>query len=127
MHRQNVVPVERQHTMQQVRPSLVLKGRPLVAALGLALLMGCSGTETEHPALYDYGATPDTPNSVDRCSQSNTGCPCENPGEIIDCGKISLKVDGYETCYAASRLCSDDKTLGPCVPDQTIVAMSKAQ
>jgi hypothetical protein len=95
------------------------------AGLLVLLVVGCAETESEHPALYNYSVTPNITANVDPCLQPNTGCRCENPGEVFDCGRVTIKVDGYENCYDASRICMEDRVLGPCVPDQTIVAMGK--
>lgn len=93
-------------------------------ALLLCLSVGCAGAEDGHPTTYQYEATPThTAVPVDRCSVPNEGCQCTTPGEIVDCGKVKVKVDNYETCYEGSRLCGQDATWGPCLADQAIVQM----
>lgn len=92
----------------------------------LSVAVGCAGSEQEHPAAYQYEANPaSVKNKVDRCAMVNEGCPCSDPGEILDCGKIVVKVDDYESCYAGSRLCAEDGTWGACLPDQAIVELTR--
>jgi len=98
---------------------------------GLALLLlvfpvSCGGSEDEHPATYQYDANSGaSATGVDVCANPKQGCPCTLPGEIVDCGKIVVKVGDYETCYAGSRLCSDEGVWGACVSDQAIVQMMR--
>jgi hypothetical protein len=112
--------------MQQ--PSLIPEGqwRRGLALLLLSLQVGCAGAQDEHPSKYQYDATP-TPaaDNVDRCATPDEGCACSNPGEIIDCGKIVVKVNNYETCYEGSRICTEAATWGPCAADQVIVQLIK--
>jgi hypothetical protein len=96
-------------------------------ALLLALFpLGCNGSEDGHPASYSYNSAPGSAtHQADPCATANEGCPCETPGEVVDCGKIVVKVGNYETCYEGSRLCGEDATWGACVSDQAIVQMSR--
>jgi hypothetical protein len=110
--------------MQQAKQSPGVKWWGGLALLLLCLPVGCVGGEDEHPATYQYEATPaSTAAPVDRCSVPNEGCACTTPGDIVDCGKVTVKVDDYETCYEGSRLCGKDALWGPCLADQAIVQM----
>jgi hypothetical protein len=116
--------VERQHPMKQSSPKSGVAWQRGLALLLLSFPVGCAGGEEGHPAAYQYGVTPaSTAKSIERCAVPNEGCPCKSPGEILDCGKVVVKVDGYESCYEASRLCAEDATWGPCISDQAIVQL----
>jgi len=93
-------------------------------ALLLGLTAGCASAVDEHPASYQYQAMPagDT-TTVDPCAQPNEGCSCANPGEVVDCGKVLVRVDNYETCYEGSRLCGKNGLWGACLADQAIVQL----
>jgi hypothetical protein len=110
------------------RSSLISGGTRFWVVVGILLSfpIGCAGGEDEHPATYQYQATPATPvNSADRCATPNEGCPCDTPGEVVNCGKVLVKVDNYETCYEGSRICTNEAAWGPCVPDQSVVRPSR--
>lgn len=92
----------------------------------LSISVGCGGGDQDHPAAFQYNANSGSgKDDVDRCATVNDGCPCSQPGEILDCEKVVVKVDDYETCYAASRICTENGTWGACVPDQTIVELTQ--
>jgi hypothetical protein len=88
-------------------------------------LAGCGGEGQDHPAVYQYDAKKTNEADVNPCTTANEGCPCKTPGEILDCGKIVIKVDNYESCYDGSRLCGDDGVWGACVADQEIVQITR--
>jgi hypothetical protein len=90
--------------------------------LALALILaGCADTEDSHPAAYQYNATPvASTTNHDACASPNTGCSCDEPGTIVDCETASVRVGDYTTCYAGSRICTDDRKWGACVSDQVI-------
>jgi hypothetical protein len=85
-------------------------------------LGACGGEPQEHPDMYVVEqATKVAPKpTIDTCTSPSEGCPCENPGEIIDCGRVSVKVDDYETCFDGSRLCNGTGKWGACEPDSVI-------
>lgn len=99
------------------------------AAKGLLLLVigtlsvACGSESEERPEAYvEASASAITQQSADSCGQPKEGCACSVPGEIVDCGRVTVKVDDYETCFEGSRLCDATGTWGACVPDQDIVA-----
>jgi hypothetical protein len=57
---------------------------------------------------------------VDSCSEPEEGCPCSEPGMLLDCGRVTVEVDEYTTCFEGSRMCAADGTWGACEADQAI-------
>jgi hypothetical protein len=96
---------------------------PWLALVLVFLQWGCVEGEDGHPATYQYDATPSHDPQSDPCAVPNQGCACPNPGEVVDCGKVIVRVDGYETCYEGSRICQGDSTWGACASDQAIVQL----
>jgi hypothetical protein len=91
----------------------------------LFLTVGCNDTEN-HPSTYADNATDGGVSaSADSCASPKEGCPCSEPGEIVDCGKVTVKVDNYETCFEGSRLCAATGVWGACEPDQVIADNSR--
>lgn len=102
--------------------SAVVRWHWLAAAALSAQLQGCADNDDEHPSVYRYDATLAADRSeLEPCTVPNQGCPCRNPGEIRGCGKITVSVDGYETCYQGSRICKDAGVWSACEADQVIV------
>lgn len=110
--------------MKPTRQSAVAKWCGGFALVLLCLPLGCAGGEDEHPSAYQYEATPaSSAEPFDPCSVPNEGCTCNTPGEIVDCGKVMVRVDNYETCYEGSRLCGVSGVWGKCLADQAIVQL----
>jgi hypothetical protein len=45
--------------------------------------------------------------TVDRCASPQEGCPCDNEGESLDCGKVVDTYDDYVVCSPGTRTCTD--------------------
>jgi hypothetical protein len=39
------------------------------------------------------------------CATPNTGCPCNDPGQTVDCGSVVQQSGGYVTCSEGTRTC----------------------
>jgi hypothetical protein len=112
--------------MTQHRQSSQYRWLSGVAVLLVASAVGCAAETDEHPSTYQYEASPDgSANPVDPCATPNEGCLCSEVGQIVDCGRVTVQVGDYKTCYEGSRLCSDDGVWGACVADQTIVQLTR--
>lgn len=112
--------------MKQSISSVGVKCCGGMVLLLLSLSVGCAGDDERHPTTLQYEATPTSKvDELDRCEIPNEGCDCATPGEVVDCGKVIVKVDNYETCYVGSRICSHEATWGPCVSDQVIAQSMK--
>jgi hypothetical protein len=94
-----------------------------VTAIAGALLWACAGGD-ERPAPNDSRAERSTeeggagPTPVDKCKTPNTGCPCDDVGETVDCGKVAIRSGDYVTCSYGKRECLPDGVWGECIGDQ---------
>ena len=60
---------------------------------------------------------------VDPCATPATGCPCDEPGEVIACGSIKRQSDDYIACSMGKRTC-DDGAWGACIGDAVALVRS---
>lgn len=60
---------------------------------------------------------------VDPCATPESGCPCDEPGEVIECGRIKRESADYIACSMGKRTC-DNGYWGPCIGD--VVAMVRS-
>jgi hypothetical protein len=58
------------------------------------------------------------PTVADKCTKPNTGCPCEDVGETVDCGKVVIRSGDYVTCSYGKRECLSEGVWGECIGDQ---------
>jgi hypothetical protein len=74
----------------------------LLAVGALGLLAACG---SPNPA--DLGSSPAGPDAsaAGLCATPNTGCPCSNPGQTVDCGDVVQQSGGYVTCSEGTRTC----------------------
>ncbi|MGC4066582.1 MAG: carboxypeptidase-like regulatory domain-containing protein [Polyangiaceae bacterium] len=83
-------------------------------AVGTLVVLGCSTEER----LPNYEPEPaqsgGSGGEVDACATNAAGCPCEHPGDVIDCGEVKSQVDNYVTCMQGTRLCGADGKWGIC-------------
>lgn len=86
-----------------------------IVPLLCVLLFGCS----EEERLPNYRLAPPnaTTEQIHRCAVPAEGCSCDEPGKLLDCGEVSVRIDDYVTCTEGVRTCLDDNTWGPCVGD----------
>ena len=84
-----------------------------VAAVGLSL--GCAGAADHAPPSGDGDATvPGGP--IGGGCGVETGCPCDHPGESIEC-RAYRKSGDYVACSPGTRLCGADGRWQECVGD----------
>ncbi len=105
--------------LKSAKRPLLSKLTPLwVAAALCASLIGC-GNSPEHAAGInpgDAGAINPIPTG-DLCETPNDGCPCETPGEAVDCGRVERTSGSYVSCSMGQRTCTDGKW-GTCIGDR---------
>jgi hypothetical protein len=88
-------------------------------------IVACDGSQ-EHPANYvEDGSDTTTQEVTDSCASPKEGCSCSEPGEIADCGQVTVMVEDYATCFMASRLCDATGTWSSCAPDSEIAERSR--
>lgn len=97
---------------------VLLERRTLVAALlsSTFLLSGCG----DDRANLDPGGNGSPSPNVDppRCGTPNEGCPCDSPGEIVECGDVKHRSGDYVSCSIGERACTESGLWGACVGDQ---------
>src|SRR5450432_3236655 len=93
----------------------------LVGTLGLCMLfgVGCSGAGDPPPpmAVTDTSETKPMPSSAEVCQNHEEGCPCDQPGETTDCGRIKRVEGNYVWCATGHQVCTDDGEGGKCKGD----------
>jgi len=94
----------------------------LLTALGMYTVFatGCSGAGDPPPpmAVDPPAETKPTPSSAEVCQNHEEGCPCDNPGETTDCGRIKRVEGDYVWCATGNQVCSEDGVWGKCSGDQ---------
>ena len=82
---------------------------PLVALAAL----GCGSERSdlaplEHNPFQDAGVP-------DPCATPSSGCPCEDPGQVVKCGKVARRSEEYVSCSLGQRTCGADSKWGECI------------
>jgi hypothetical protein len=81
----------------------------LIAIGVLVFASGCGGGN-DHDPISGEGALP--PSGVPQCD-NETGCPCLNPGQAIEC-KVYRRSGDYVACSVGQRVCGEDGKWGAC-------------
>jgi hypothetical protein len=93
----------------------------LLAALGMYTVFatGCSGAGDPPPgiAVEADSETKSAPAATELCQNHEDGCPCDNPGETTDCGRIKRVEGDYVWCSTGTQVCSEDGAWGKCSGD----------
>ncbi|HEX3773295.1 MAG TPA: hypothetical protein VHV51_02465 [Polyangiaceae bacterium] len=95
----------------------------VLAALGLctASLAGCSGADAPPPpvSVEASAETKASPTPTDEtCQDHEAGCPCDEPGQVVDCGRIKRIEGNYVWCATGHQTCTMDGEWGQCTGDQ---------
>ncbi|MFO7177664.1 MAG: hypothetical protein DIU78_003090 [Pseudomonadota bacterium] len=70
-----------------------------------AVALGCGDDPRAPAAGGGDGRIPTLPG--DRCAIPAAGCPCENEGQEVECGKTEERYGDYLTCSVGTRTCTD--------------------
>jgi hypothetical protein len=91
------------------------KSKRLVGALTLGLLgwfvAGCGESQ---PGGVDGDPGRRASDTSDRCATPNTGCACDLPKRVVDCGTVQQQVAGQTWCAVGHRVCGSEGTWGEC-------------
>jgi len=89
-------------------------------ALFTVLGSGCSsGGDSNPPMLASNGSPPmATPSAAEACTNHEQGCPCDQPGETTDCGRIKRVAGDYVWCSTGQQTCDEYGSWGACIGDQ---------
>ena len=94
-------------------------------AIGTVLGTGCSaaGDDTNPPMLADSGGKPmAAPTAPEVCANHGASCPCDQPGEVTDCGRIQRVAGDYVWCSTGTQTCDEYGSWGACTGDQVAAA-----
>jgi hypothetical protein len=100
-------------------------GRPwrflhYLGASAAAFIAACSTNNHIPPGPIDpigAGGQRDASAPGDPCAMpGHFGCPCEETGASVDCGKVVERAGDYVTCSMGRSTC-DGQTWGPCIGD----------
>jgi hypothetical protein len=97
---------------------MLVKPLRLVFALAALALSGCShggGESVPYSGMVDAGE-PAIPNA-DPCETPNTGCVCDTPDQVVDCGQVERVSGDYVSCAMGQRTCVDG-AWGACIGDR---------
>ena len=94
-----------------------------LAALAICTVLGtgCSSAgDHEPPLLATEGANKPmpTPSAPDACANHEPGCPCDEPGEVTECGRIKRVAGDYVWCSTGTQTCDQYGSWGACIGDQ---------
>ena len=103
----------------------------IVGSLSLyaVFLAGCSAAGDPPPpmAALDGQETKPVPSSAEVCQNHEEGCPCDEPGEVTDCGRIKRVQGNYVWCATGHQTCSEDGEWGKCKGDVDATGSATAQ
>jgi hypothetical protein len=95
----------------------------LLAAFGLFTVVGTGCSASDDPSAPMMGDSSTTtmaaPGAVEVCANHEEGCPCDKPGDLIDCGRVKRTAGDYVWCSTGMQTCGDDGTWGKCIGDAT--------
>ena len=52
------------------------------------------------------------------CQNHEEGCPCDEPGDVKECGRIKRVTGDYVWCSTGHQTCTEDGMWGNCIGDQ---------
>jgi hypothetical protein len=98
--------------------------------LPLAAIISTIGACGEAPRDSQPGPAPSTDGgstleagAVDPCATPESGCPCDDPGEVIECGHVKRQSDTYTACSMGKRTCGAG-IWGACIGDAVAMVRS---
>ncbi len=101
-----------------------MSGRSTCLAFVMLLALSCSKAPR---ADKSDGDSPDKtlkPTPTDVCGTPNEGCPCDEPGQVVNCGEVVARSDDYVSCSMGTRTCEEGGNWGKCVGQQVITLNS---
>ena len=87
-------------------------------AVYMALGTGCSSADQNPPMLAagDSAAMP-TPTAPEVCADHAQGCPCDEPGATVECGRVKRIAGDYVWCSTGKQTCDEYGSWGACSGD----------
>ncbi|MET0791429.1 MAG: hypothetical protein ABW061_07900 [Polyangiaceae bacterium] len=93
-----------------------------LASLALFVLLGtgCSSAGDQNPpmlAASGEAPTMGTPTAPEVCADHAQGCPCDEPGATIECGRVKRIAGDYVWCSTGKQTCDQYGSWGACIGD----------
>lgn len=88
----------------------------LPAIAVVAVVVSC--TTQGNPNITGGGSLPNSGGTL--CGTPHEGCPCDNPGTVVECGRVERTSGDQVSCSMGKRTCVGDKW-GACVGSEIVV------
>jgi hypothetical protein len=89
--------------MQDVKRAVTRAGLLMGLVVAFVLSFSASCGSNDPAATSDPGSRPDP--SIDPCLTPQKGCPCNTPGEKVQCGRTVHGEESFVYCYEGTRTC----------------------
>jgi hypothetical protein len=93
----------------------------LFASLALYLVLGtgCSSAGDQNPPMLAAGDNPAmaAPTAPVACGNHEQGCPCDEPGATVECGRVKRIAGDYVWCSTGKQTCDEYGSWGACSGD----------
>ena len=95
-----------------------------VASLSLSVLsVGCSSAVDASAPVASFDPTLlAPPMSPEVCANHEAGCPCDEPGQTVECGRVRRVAGDYVWCATGKQTCAIDGEWGKCSGDEVAAA-----
>jgi hypothetical protein len=95
----------------------------------MVLGTGCSSAGDQNPPMLAAGDSPAmaAPTSPEVCADHAEGCPCDDPGATIDCGRVKRVAGDYVWCSTGKQTCDQYGSWGTCIGDAVAAPATPGQ
>jgi hypothetical protein len=95
-----------------------------VLALYVVSGTGCSSAGDPNPPMLAAADEKPmaAPTAAEACANHEQGCPCDEPGETAECGRIKRIAGDYVWCSTGRQTCDQYGSWGACIGDQVAAA-----
>ena len=97
--------------------------------LFMALAAGCSSAGDPPPPMLAATDSPAMAAPADSsvCADHAEGCPCDEPGATVDCGRVKRVAGDYVWCSTGKQTCDQYGSWGACIGDAVAAPSTPAQ
>src|SRR3954470_10668571 len=92
-----------------------------IAALAMYMVLGtgCSSGGDQNPPMLAAGDAPAMamPSAPVACADHEQGCPCDEPGGTVECGRVKRVAGDYVWCSTGTQTCDQYGAWGACTGD----------
>jgi len=100
---------------------------PLRWLIAASLALGGCGSSDHAPSdapppfVVAQGGASGLQTTTAKCATPEIDCPCDEPGEVVECGHVQRQTTDYLFCAVGERECLDTELWGECITDQITV------